>query len=193
MQVIQRFSFLIFIVVVLVSCQSFSQPSPDSWQSRPIVGSKLVLHQDLEVPLGLSRVHLQLGEVRARKDVNELKPYCYFYLRRPREELDNPITIIADEFIIQNVYRRRVAFRIEQQQFALVVTGIFDSGSSQHTMATFSELYSPKQAQVTRLVCAVWDDPMEYNHVSLTEIVKALGDIATINPDKYLPGAGYDP
>lgn len=182
MQNIQRFSLLFFVVIMLVACQSYSKPSPNSWQSQPQIGSKVILHQDLEVPLGLSRVYMQLGEVRARNDTNEQKPYCYFYLRRPREELDNPMVIAADEFTIQNVYRRRVAVRIEPQQFAFILTGIFDAGSSQHTMATYSELFSSHQTQVARLVCAVWDDPMEHNHVSLAEIVTALGGIATLKP-----------
>lgn len=182
MQIVQRFFLLLFIVVPIGGCQSYSQPSPDSWLSRPAIGSTIVLHENLEVPLGLSRVYMQLGEVRSRKDVNEYKPYCYFYLRRPREELDNPMVITADEFTIQNVYRRRVAVRITQRQFAFVVTGMFDAGNSQHTMATYSEIYSPNQPQITRLVCAVWDDPFEYNHVSLAQTKTSLGNIATITP-----------
>lgn len=182
MQNIRRITLLLLVVIVFGGCQSYSQPSPDSWQSRPQIGSKVILHQDLEVPLGLSRVYMQLGEVRAHNDVNEQKPYCYFYLRRPREELDDPMVIATDEFTIQNVFRRRVAVLIEQQRFAFMVTGMFDAGSSQHTMATYTEIYSPHQLQVTRLVCAVWDDPMEHNYVSLAETITALGDIATILP-----------
>ncbi len=167
-------------VVALTGCQSYSQVSPDSWMVKPKVGSKLTLHQDLEVPLGKSRVYIQLGEVRKHADINEYKPYCYFYLNRPRNELENSMTIVADDFTIQNVYRRRVSFRYEKLQVATVF-GMFEAGNSQRTMATYSDIYSPNQLQVTRLICAVWDDPYEYNHVSLAEIVRTLGNIATIS------------
>ncbi len=184
MRIMQRLGIVLFAAVTVTACQSYSPPSLDSWLARPQVGSTLVLHQDLEVPLGRSRVYLQLGQVKPRKDVNEYKPYCYFYLRRPREELDNPMVITADEFIIEEVYRRRNVVQYQPQQFAFLLTGVFDAGNSQHTMATYSEIRSPKQPQVTRLVCAVWDDPMEYNHVSLAETIKALGGIAIISEHK---------
>ena len=128
-----------------------------------------------------TRVFLQYGHQMRFTDVSKLEPYCQFTVYRSSEDLRRPLTIEADTFVVQRVYRVRESVSYGEVR-VVADTGWTNRGSSERTMSTVMELASEKQPAVTRLVCSRWADPYPMNHVSIDEIVGSLGDVAEFIP-----------
>jgi len=168
----------------LGGCQSITAPATGNppWYVTPQVGSYIELHQELTAREG-KRIYIQNGDVRPKRDINELEPYCQFYVDRRGVEMREPLVIAEDRFIIESVFRKRDSTGLVRAHYASFDGGMdVGDSASQQTMSTYMEIFSDRQPQVTRLICSRWADPYLDNHVRLNEIHENLGDLATLVP-----------
>jgi hypothetical protein len=141
-------------------------------------GSRLTLHQSLEVPRGWARVHVQAGQVIAQHEVNKFLPNCNFEVRDVTPASGPLQRIEPDHFAVGKIKRYFVDSGGIQVAGLSIAGGANDSSSNQNK-TTEIQLASEKQPNVMRLRCAHWTDQW-YRHLTLAEIRGALGKIATI-------------
>ena len=175
------------LLCLLSACASTG--SGEGWGSLPPAGTRLTLNQDVVVPAGASRVFIQYGNVVPHRALNQPFPYCKFQLNRSRDELGRPHTIVADEFVIEKVYRRvdRHTAGVPRQVAAAPL--IRGGDRSAETLAVTMEIVSPRQPEVDRFVCAAWAEPDIFNFPSVAEIRRTLGDIITLTAPVPEPAA----
>ena len=169
---------------VLGACATTGDPS--SPFVKPRVGSVIELNQEISARNG-ARIYLQDGYVLSWRELEKQMPYCQFFVNRPSSEMRQPLTVQPDSFTVRRVYRQRDFTALEGVQLAMNGGGSeaeVDRGSSQRTMSTYMELSSATQPDVTNLICSQWRDPRTRNHVSINEIIAALGDIARFIPPR---------
>ena len=169
---------------LLTGCQSIGAPDSNDppWYATPQVGSYIELHQELTAPRG-KRIYIQYGEARPKGEINELEPYCQFYVDRRGVEMREPLVIAKDRFMVERVFRKRDITGLVRTHYASSDDDMdFGDSPSQQTMSTYMEIFSDRQPQVTRLICSRWADPSFDNHVRLNEIHENLGDLATLVP-----------
>ncbi len=176
-----RLAVAALVVPLLTACAT---TGPDEgWGRVPKVGTRMTLNQDIVVPAGKSRVHIQYGKVVPHSQLNQPYPYCSFRLVRSKQELGTPQTILADEFIIEKVYRRvdmmsaNTPFQVAQALILLTT-----NRDSAQTLAITMEIASPRQPEVTSFICAAWGIPDVFNYPSLGEIDNTLGEVITMYP-----------
>jgi hypothetical protein len=125
----------------------------------PPVGSEVIVKEEL-IATG-SRLFIQNGQVRHRRDVSVGNPHCQFVLRRPRGE--------TQEFIIQ------------PQTFS--VTRTFREvtrGSVNMTLSTFMDLAPESQPEVNQLVCQRWGSRKLDGFVTIKEMKTTLSPIVEL-------------
>lgn len=171
---------LVISSVLLAACQVEPVRDEQSPRSRLSVASAITLHQELPVPAGHSRVFLQFGEVVAKVKLDQYQPHCNFEVRAvSRGEgrlLPDTFTVTKvmedeEEVVLGPTPLRRAALRYSSDDMATMVVTRF----VRHT------LYSASQPQVVRLTChGGFDEPWQVKTPSVSEIRRALGDIATV-------------
>lgn len=170
---------MIAAIAGLGACQS---TAGTGGASPPLSGiSAVTLNQELPVELTKSRVYVQDGRVKSRSDVNEYRPYCYFWLYRHRDTLQDEMTVAAERFPVQSVNRRVTYASLAVPTVAQIgfSIGIGNGGTSNRTWATHFALQSLDQPQVQELICAVWSsDP--HSWLNSNQIEALLGDVATL-------------
>ena len=169
---------------LLAGCQSIGARDSNSppWYVTPQVGSYIELHEELTAPQG-KRIFIQYGETRPKREINELEPYCQFYVDRRGVEMREPLVIAKDRFVIERVFRKTDITGLVRAHYASSVGGMdIGDSASQQTMSTYMEIFSDRQPQVTRLICSRWADPYIHNHVRLNEIHESLGGLAALVP-----------
>ena len=125
----------------------------------PPVGSEIIIKEEL-IANG-SRLFIQNGQVRHRRDVTVGNPHCQFVLRRPQGE--------TGEFIIQS------------QTFS--VTRTFrevSRGSVNATLSTFMDLAPESQPQVNQLVCQRWGSRKLDGFLTIDEMKATLSPIVEL-------------
>lgn len=177
-----RFTMLA-VVALLCACQTSYEGNEDSPYYRVPVGSKLVLRESVTIPPSLAGVFLQGGQIKPLSQINQYYPYCKFELWKIR---DAPQTVQPDEFTITKV-TQEITHSVDagQIQLADIAIGIgihagMDDGPSVQTYATRLNLRSEKQPEVFRLSCGQWAYPATGQHVSISEMRRALGEIFTL-------------
>lgn len=154
--------------------------SEKNWYVTARPGSTVEVTQALTAPSG-ARLNIQNGEVLPWRKVVERRPYCQFRVLRPSVRLDEPFQIDAGTFTVKRVYRQKDFVGLAGRQYAFGDGDEdFENAPSERTMATYFELSSDAQPDVYQLVCARWDDPYGYNHLSLEEMRQTLGDLVRI-------------
>ena len=144
----------------------------------PKPGSEVIVNQPLTAKSG-ARITMQSGKLVRWHRIASWRPYCQFFVVRPSGEISESLRIEPDNFIVTRTYRRKDHVRLEGVQFAALVED-FRISPSQVNMATYLELHSDNQPDVRYLRCVRWADPYRYNHVSISEMRKALGDLVTL-------------
>lgn len=125
----------------------------------PPVDSEVIVKEEL-ITAG-SRLFIQNGRVRHRRDVAVGNPHCQFVLRRPRGE--------TGEFIIQS------------QTFS--VTRTFrevSRGSVNVTLSTFMDLAPGSQPEVNQLVCQRWGSRKLDGFLTIDEMKATLSPIVEL-------------
>jgi hypothetical protein len=174
---------LIAFCVLLTACQT-TGPLDENTPSHVLPsGSRLVLKQELVIPVRSAGVMLQDGRVVDAKDVNQYHPHCRLEVNDVRETTQ---TVTADEFLVKRAHQ-------ETQTVArpsLIKAGLRTSGTiSFYVFRTVMDLRSERQPQVRSLTCQQWGDASLGEHVTIREIRKALGEIILLQ----LPAAPGSP
>ncbi len=174
--------------IVLLSGLSFfgcqAPPfSPDSPLSGVPVQSRLILHQSLTIPANKLSLWFQDGKQIPEKLLDRYYPHCKFetFTMKTRAK-----TIETDTFVIYKVVRwddyAMQSIQLARTQFGIGIGihGTLDGGPSFVNVATEMFLKSDKQPDVYRLVCSQWEDPVDWNHVTINQIRNTLGNIFTL-------------
>lgn len=187
------------LALALVACQTTSHVGDEDSPYYVVpVGSRVILNRQLTIPPDRAGVFLQDGQVVAPGYTGQLRsyyPHCKFEVRRP---MPTAQTINPDEFVVTRVSRQWAsAVDSGMLQYAAVNRDMLrpvaakdgrrrvadsdqDSGPNIRAFVTTMELGSDRQPHVARLVCAQWGYPHEDRHVTIKEIRRALGDLATL-------------
>ena len=176
---------LLVMILTLTACQSIPR-GYDSPQSLPPVGSIIELNQPLTVPSNSTRVYIQDGSTRNFDNVDIHYPSCHFFLHQHPRDLDRPRTIQADRFTIIESYTWEEVFLASNKVSASMTVSMADGDgtATQWNLSTIMKLQSEKQPQVVRLKCSIFDYPDHFNYLSVEQIIKALGNIATLHLNK---------
>ncbi len=176
--VVVRMATAVGLLCLLSACASTG--SGEGWGSLPPVGTRLTLNQDVVVPAGKSSVFIQYGNVVPHRALNQPFPYCRFQLNRSPDELGRPHTVVADEFVVEKVYRRVDRYSAGLPVQVAAATIIRGGDRSAETLTVDMEIVSPRQPEVDRFVCATWAEPDMFNFPSVAEIRRTLGEIITL-------------
>jgi len=183
-----RFAIVVVpLVTFLAACQTQFAGNEDSPYYLPPAGSHVVLNQAVTVPPNEVGVFIQGGKVVARGQVRYSEPHCKLELRRLATAAR---TIAPDDVLVTRVSRElghsvdTATVQLADAARALGVSSDRDDMPSIRAFATYLYLGSDRQPEVYRLGCGVWDIPNEGRHLSINEMRRTLGDIASLR----LPG-----
>jgi len=185
------------LILPLSGCQTaplhYATPY-DNPYNLPPAGTVIELHQPLSFSPGNSRSNIQNGATIGHGRYDRFNPMCQFYLYESKDQLKVARTIEADTFtIIQSSqhmdYTHVKPLLTEPVQVAAVGIGIggpifvtpFDDDIGLVTMQTTMRLRSDKQPQVHELRCMIDDDPYLRRFVTINQMIKTLGEVATLH------------
>ena len=178
-------------VALLVACQTAVYEGNENSPVYPVpAGSTLTRTRGLTIPAEQVAVFLQGGEVVASGGINQYYPHCKFELLR---RLDKAQTVQPDSFEITKVVQEiGHSVGLDGLQLAGVSIGIGiragadgdGDGASLQTYSTRMTLRSARQPEVFRLSCGQAALPHEGQHVSISEMRKALGNVLTLDMAK---------
>ena len=176
---------IVIVVTFLTACQTMAyEGNEDSPYYKVPIGSKLILHQDIEIPPHLAGIYLQGGKILPLAQVNQYYPHCKFEVFKLK---DTPQPIKADEFSIKKVVQEMThSVSTGRLQLAAVSIGVGihigldDDSSPLQTYVTRLDLHSEKQPDVFRLSCGLWAYPPKGQHVTIREIRQVLGEVFTL-------------
>ena len=151
-------SVTIVLTVSLAACNPMAASrNIDSPYYTIQANSKLILHQDLNVPPGKAHVNIQHGQGAA--GLNNWDVGCQLEVRKL-----GPGVVTADTFIIR---------RAEVSQEWI---------NRPSTMRFYRTLYlkSDTQPNVMQMVCQYWSYPLQGHSIPVAEMREALGSVATL-------------
>ena len=139
-------------------------------------GSKLILHQDLQIPPDSARVYLQYGQVVKAPSVSD--PYCRFEVNDVRPAAQ---TLRADEFVVRKTQMDTLYISMQGPLVLAAMQAMVSDGGGDVTLVWYLWLDSPRQPNVRRLICGgMFDYPYRARRPSINEIRVQLGHIATL-------------
>ncbi|MCW8966052.1 MAG: hypothetical protein OQK82_05110, partial [Candidatus Pacearchaeota archaeon] len=141
------------------------------------IGSTLELHQSLSIEPNRARTFIQYGKVIEEKAIDKYYPYCELEISTLSEQTQ---IIQPDKFTIYKVIDDEHQTGRYFMYASLSIS--FTDGPVILGYATEFFLRSKKQPDVRKLICLSWDEPWRGKYLSLTEIKRALGTIASIHP-----------
>ena len=170
---------LVLSVIALTSCAGpvVNERAPD----RVLVGTTVVLQQDLAVPAGHARVFLQQGMVVEKHRLEPSLPHCNFEQRT----LSNGSAVIkADHFKVTAVSVGEDMV-VQRDCESMLPVGRNEPGGSdcvdKVNRYINHQLSSPSQPQVMRLTChGGFNVPGRAQLPGLADIRTALGGVATL-------------
>jgi len=179
-----RCFMLLAAALLLSACQTSYEGNEDSPYYRVPVGSKLILRQEVTIPPHLAGIFLQYGQIKPLSQINQYYPHCKFEVWKLR---DAPQAVKPDEFTITKV-TQEITQSVSAGNILLADVSIGigmhvggrDDGGSLDTYVTRLNLRSPMQPDVFRLSCGQWSYPSTGQHVTISEMRKALGDVFTL-------------
>ncbi len=144
-------------------------------------GSHLILKQTLTIPADTGRVTIQYDKVITNNNKNLYYPHCWFLSWKLST---SPTLITKDDFVITSSEKNE-NFVSTQQTFSLASADIGSlSGMTSETMlleySTILTIHSEKQPDIRQLICSHWDEAPRGQHLTLSQINKALGKIAQL-------------
>jgi hypothetical protein len=184
--------WLPLLLLPLVGCQSnlantgnYATPY-DNPYNLPPPGAVIELHQTLSFSPGNSRSNIQNGKAIGQGRYDRFKPMCQFYLYESKEALKLSRTIEADSFTITKSFQRIDYTLAKPIEVAFVSVGgprlfPYDDDPGLRTLKTTMRLRSEKQPQVHELRCMVDEDPYSRRYVTINQMIKTLGDVATLH------------
>ncbi|MBE0510038.1 MAG: hypothetical protein IBX49_04860 [Gammaproteobacteria bacterium] len=171
---------LLFVLLGLSACQSLPVSDESSPHSRIAVGSVIVLHQPLTVPVGHTRVFLQDGELREKHRLRIYYPHCNFELRTLS---DAPQIIRPGRFVVSGISWDEELVVEYRQGGLLRVNGGGDGYAPQTNRVLHHRLATPQQPELMRLSChGGFADAWQVAFPSVSEIRNTLGEYVSIEP-----------
>lgn len=170
-------SLKIFICILLLlklsGCSTLSPPKDENSHLYGVpAGSKVILHQDLQIKPNSARVYLRNGEVSNKPGG---KSYCQF---KVNDVIPEEQTLHADEFIVRKTQMGTVNITMHDP---LIVASRDNKGTSDVTLVWYLWLESPQQPNVRLLTCGgTRQMPHRARRLSINEIRTHLGDIASL-------------
>lgn len=158
--------YFFFAIALLTGCATTGSPT-----FLPPAGTEIRVTQELSVRGG-SRLHIQNGEVLARRDIGVLNPYCVFRMSRTGEEQNTPLVIEPGVFTVTRSFQELDFAWAEGLQFA--------SRISNRSMTTIMELSSDTQPEVRQLNCIRWGDRRLDGYVTIPEMQATLGGLVSM-------------
>jgi len=172
---------ILTLSAVLAACQGYYQRHIYANENSPYfyvpIDSTFELMQPVTIPAKTRRVFFQGGKLMTIHNVNEYLPYCELQVSIARGA---PQTVNPDEFIVFKVYQS-LRFQVGQAPLRLAATRDQDGVEAFQLVATVMELYSSRQPDVSRLVCAAWGLPQNMSFVSIGLIRELLADYFSLN------------
>jgi hypothetical protein len=139
-------------------------------------GSRLILHQDLTIPVDMARVYLQRGRVVAAPHTTQ--SFCRFEVN---DVLPVEQTLKADEFVVRKTQMATLLVSMQDSATNALALEFGGDGSSDVSMAWYLWLDSPHQPNVRRLICGGrFDYPYLARRPSINDIRAQLGKVATL-------------
>ncbi len=169
----QRF-LLLLVAALLTACHGYYQRHIYGNENSPYfyvpVDSMLVVTTPITIPAKTEHVFFQDNKLMPIRDVNRYLPYCEIQVSAARSSTQ---TIEPDEFVIFKVYQLN-KFQLARGNF--IYAGMRDDsgGEDFEVVATVMELYSERQPQVRRLLCAAWGLPQSMSFVTVRMIREQL-------------------
>ncbi len=169
------FNRLIWILLLLNlgACSTLSPPKDENSNIYAVpAGSKLILHQDLQIKPKSARVYLRNGEVSNKPGG---KSYCVF---KVNDVIPDVQILKADEFIVRKTQMGTVNITMHDP----MILASTDGGSvNDVTLVWHLWLESPHQPNVRMLTCGgIRNHPSRAHRLSINEIRTHLGEIATL-------------
>ena len=171
-----RILILAFSLMFLLSCTSTS--------TRNLIPAyaptaKLVLNQDLTIPANTTGIFIQGGTVVTASGRDQYHPNCRLIVRDLKS---TPQVVKTDQFDITHIKFNEDYVSTASPRYATAggLIQLASGGPSPQDYATLFYLTSSKQPNVTKLVCAHWEDPTLANHLTPEQIRTTLGDIMTL-------------
>ncbi len=169
----QRY-LIIGVAALLTACHGYYQRHVHGNENSPYfsvpVDSLLVLTRPVTIPAGTEHVFFQRNRLMHIRDVNRYLPYCEIQVSTARS---SPQTVDPDEFVIFKVYQLN-KFQLAQGRFIHAGTRDDSPGNDFEVVATVMELYSERQPEVRRLLCAKHGLPQSMSFVTVRMIREQL-------------------
>ena len=170
---------LIVLLALVSACQQVPVRDVNSPYFAVPLGSNIVLHKTLAIPAGKAGVFIQSGTVVRENDVDRYHANCKFEVRTVSGDAGQEIR--PDGFSVYKVTQDTELVLAKP----MVVAGLRlvsgeDGGPMAGIYATTMYLRSKSQSDVFRLTCQHWDDPVNGEHLTITQIRRALGEIMTL-------------
>jgi len=137
--------------------------------------AKLVLNQDLTIPAHSTGVYIQGAEVVTASARDQYHPNCRLIVKDLKT---TPQVVTAETFDITHIRFDEDYVSSSMPHYASAGRYMMLSdGPSPQNYATEIYLNSINQPNVTKLVCAHWEDPTLANHLTPDQIRQTLGNI----------------
>jgi len=176
----RKLVFLLFVIATLDGCATGPYPVTSSYYRIP-AGSRLLLKQTLTIPPNRARVYIQYGKVVSAKKKDQYYAHCWFLSSKV---LDTAQIITPDTFIVTKTQKYEDDVQIQGTYLLAGLHGVTgthsDGGPTAVEYSTTLTIHSDTQADIIQFVCSYWEDPLDAEHLTVAEIQKTLGDIATI-------------
>ena len=149
-------------------------------------GSLLSLNQELTIAGDQVATYVQGGQVLLYKDVNKYRPNCKFEIytmsEQPRKVQPDRFEIIrvVDEIESSGLQKNvQLASRALPEGDDYLAMWLLDH-SLVFNYATMMYLKSDLQTDVYRMTCQHWESVAEDNHLSISQMRQAMGDVFTL-------------
>ncbi len=181
------------LILPLAGCQSnplsYATPYDNPYNLLP-PGTVIELHQTLTFSPNNSRSNIQNGKAIGQGRYDRFHPMCQFYLYESKAALKSARSIEPDRFTVIKSSQNIDYALAEPIEVAFVSVGFggpiyfggpFDDDAGLRTMKTTMRLHSEKQPQVHELRCVVDNDPYLRKFVTINQMIKTLGEVATLH------------
>jgi len=146
------------------------------------VGTTLILKKEITIPAERYGRFFQGGQPVMSKDVDQYHANCKLMVEHSS---DTGQTVPPGSFIIRRIQLEEFVqsrpVKLAAVGFGIgigtgVGLGVGDGSPGMGPYTTIFYLYSEKQPQVKRLICSHWEEAYDAEHLTVTQIRKALGD-----------------
>ena len=166
-----RIVLILFLLINLTACPAQVRKGEQEPAYMAIApGSELVLAKNITIPANQTSVYIQNGNIKTYSSRDQYYPNCKFELYTIS---DKPRVVKADTFVIKKIARETDYASIMTPMYAGPTFGAPGNPTAIIYSVTFS-LNSKKQADVFRMRCEHWADPLAGTDLTLTEVRETL-------------------